>query len=140
MNPALRLVNPAGLYDPTSNGYSHVAVVDCPARLVFVAGQGGEDVSGALAADFAGQVRRAIENLRTALACADARLADVAKLTLLVVDHDAAKHATLAAELTRAWQGAALPACTLVPVARLALDGMLIELDAAAAPAGAPRP
>ncbi|MBL8952099.1 MAG: RidA family protein [Myxococcaceae bacterium] len=140
MNPTLRLLNPLGLYDPTPNGYSHVAVLDGPGRLVFVAGQGGEDVSGALAADFAGQVRRAIENLRTALAGAGACLADVAKLTLLVVDHDAAKQATLAAELARAWLGAAPPACTLIPVARLALDGMLIEVDATAAPAGAPRP
>lgn len=138
MSAVLHIVNPIGLYDPSPNGYSHVAVVDDPVRIVFVAGQGGEDIAGALAPDFASQVRRAIENLRTALDAAGARLADVAKLTLLVVDHDAAKHATIAAELARAWDGAALPACTLVPVPRLALDGMLFEIDATAMPAGAP--
>ena len=41
------LNNPAGLYDPAPNGYSHVASVAPGARLVFVAGQGGEDEQAA---------------------------------------------------------------------------------------------
>jgi hypothetical protein len=39
---ALTLLNPAGLYDPAPNGYSHVALVAAGARLVYIAGQGGE--------------------------------------------------------------------------------------------------
>jgi enamine deaminase RidA (YjgF/YER057c/UK114 family) len=132
MTRALHIVNPAGLYDPSANGYSHVAVAEPPARIVFLAGQGGEDALGVLSSDFAGQVRQALANLGTALAAAGAHFADVAKLTVLVVDHDANKHAVLAAELVQAWSGAVLPACTLVPVPRLALDGMLFEIDATA--------
>jgi len=139
MSSALRIVNPAGLYAPSSNGYSHVAIVDAPAGIVFVAGQGGEDDAGVLAPDFPSQVRRAVDNLRTALAAAGSRLADVAKLTLLVVDHDATKHATISAELARSWAGAPLPACTLIPVPRLALDGMLFEIDATAVSRGESR-
>jgi len=35
------LINLRGLYDPSANGYSHVAAVEAGARLVFIAGQGG---------------------------------------------------------------------------------------------------
>jgi enamine deaminase RidA (YjgF/YER057c/UK114 family) len=128
----LEFANPAGLYDPAPNGYSHVAKVAAGARLVFVAGQGGENVAGVLAADFAGQVRQAFANLQTALAAAGADMRDVAKLTVLVVDHSEAKLAVFGAELARALGGATAPACTLVPVPRLALDGMLFEVEAVA--------
>jgi len=137
MSRELHIVNPAGLYDPSVNGYSHVAIAEDPARLVFVAGQGAEDVHGTLAPDFESQVRQALGNLETALAAAGASFADVAKLTVLVVDHDQAKHAVVAAELARAWAGTPPPACTLVPVPRLALDGMLFEVDATAVLRGA---
>ena len=42
----LTLMNPAGLYDPAPNGYSHVARIAAGARLVYVAGQGGETETG----------------------------------------------------------------------------------------------
>ena len=38
----LSLINPAGLYDPAPNGYSHLAKIAAGARLAFIAGQGGE--------------------------------------------------------------------------------------------------
>ena len=40
--PAFSLHNPAGLYDPAPNGYSHLASLAQGARLVLPAGQGGE--------------------------------------------------------------------------------------------------
>ena len=81
------LMNPAGLYDPTPNGYSHVAAVAPGMRLIYVAGQGGETEDGRLTADFRLQVRQALSNLRMALAAAGAGTDDIAKLTVLVVDH-----------------------------------------------------
>ena len=81
-------INPAGLYDPSANGYSHVAVVRLPARVIHVAGQGGETADGGLSPRFEVQVAQALDNLALALASAGAGLADVAKLTVLVVDHD----------------------------------------------------
>ena len=53
---SLHFVNPHGLYDPSPNAYSHVAVATAPARIVFASGQGGEDQHGRLAPDFPGQV------------------------------------------------------------------------------------
>lgn len=127
-----RLANPAGLYDPSVHGYSHVAAVDASARIVHLAGQGGYDAHGALAPDFAAQTRQAIDNVRLALASEGARLQDVFKLTLLVVDHDASRLADWVSEARRAW-GGAYPTCTLIPVPRLAIEGMLVELEAIAA-------
>jgi enamine deaminase RidA (YjgF/YER057c/UK114 family) len=63
----LTLSNPSGLYDPTANGYSHVAQVAASARLVFIAGQGGETADGELSTDFADQVGQALANLQVAL-------------------------------------------------------------------------
>lgn len=129
---SLTFINPPGLYDPRPNGYSHVAVVSPCSRLVYVSGQGGEDANGALPADFAAQVSQAFANLLTALRAAQAQPRDVAKLTVLVVDHTEARLGVFSAALRAVWADAPPPACTLIPVPRLALDGMLIEIEATA--------
>src|SRR5690606_26972383 len=134
--PAFELHNPAGLYDPAPNGYSHVASIAPGARWVLVAGQGGERADGALPPDFRAQVRQALANLVVALAAADAAPRDVAGLTVLVVDHDEARLAVLGEELAVARGPAHRPTCTLVPVPRLAQDGVLFEVAATACMAG----
>jgi enamine deaminase RidA (YjgF/YER057c/UK114 family) len=129
----IQLINPPALYDPVPNGYSHVAVADAPGlRLVLASGQGGEDRQGNLPADFAAQLRQAMDNLCAALAAAGAAPADVARLLVMVVDHTEERLHLLGAELDRIWGEALKPACTLVPVPRLALDGMLFEIEATA--------
>lgn len=130
---AFTLSNPEGLYDPSANAYSHVAEVRAGSRLVYVAGQGGEGLDGALSPQFDAQVRQALINLKIALASKGARLQDVFKLTLLVVDHSETRLQQWVAAATRAWDGNMTPTCTLIPVPRLALDGMLVEIDAVAA-------
>lgn len=130
---AFELSNPSGLYDPSANAYSHVATVPAQARLVYVAGQGGENRDGVLPADFAAQARQALANVQTALQSQGATLKDVFKLTLLIVDHDDAKLRAWVAEADRAWGAAMKPTCSLIPVPRLALAGMQIEVEAVAA-------
>ncbi|WP_194791828.1 RidA family protein [Pseudomonas sp. UFMG81] len=129
---AFSLSNPEGLYDPSANAYSHVAEVRARSRLLYVAGQGGEDLDGTLSPQFDAQVRRALANLKIALASKGASLADVFKLTLLVVDHDQTRLQQWVAEARRAWGEEMTPTCTLIPVPRLALDGMLVEIEAVA--------
>lgn len=133
MTRAFQLSNPQGLYDPSTNAYSHVAEVSAGSRLLFIAGQGGEDAAGQLSPEFAEQARQALANLQTALASKGAELAQVFKLTLLIVDHSEARLAQWVAEADRAWGGCMKPTCTLIPVPRLALDGMLVEIEAVAA-------
>lgn len=130
--PAFSLANPVGLYDPSANGYSHVAALQPGTRLVFIAGQGGENESGELPRDFRTQVRQALGNLRIGLEAAGASTRDVAKLTVLIVEHTQEKLHIFGEELEQAFGPGLKPACTLIPVPRLALDGMLFEIEAVA--------
>ncbi|MCX2864816.1 RidA family protein [Paucibacter sp. PLA-PC-4] len=124
--------NPAGLYDPVPNGYSHLALVQGPARWLLLSGQGGEHPNAGLPEDFEGQLAQCLANVQTALRAGGAGLRDVARLTVLVVGHSEARLAQLSRALRVLWGGAPTPACTLIPVLRLALDGMLIEIEATA--------
>lgn len=133
MTHPFELSNPHGLYDPSANAYSHVAQVQAGSRLLFIAGQGGEDATGRLSPVFAEQARQALANVETTLASRGARLDQVCKLTLLIVDHSEERLRQWVAEADRAWGGHMKPTCTLIPVPRLALDGMLVEIEAVAA-------
>ena len=125
----LTIVNPQGLYDPAPNGYSHAVIASGGSRIAYIAGQGGEDSTGKLSPDFAVQVEQAYANLRAALAGIGAKPNQVIKLTTFVVDHDQSKLGVLTKHVKETF-GEALPAQTLVPVPRLALDGMLFEVEA----------
>ncbi len=82
---AITLVDPEGL--PKVGAYRQVAVAT-GSRLVFVAGQVAWDADGATvgAGDLATQVERCYLNVHTALTAAGGTFADVAKLTVYVVD------------------------------------------------------
>ncbi|NKL67083.1 RidA family protein [Rhizobium leguminosarum] len=125
----LTIVNPKNLYDPSPNGYSTAVIVPRQGRLAYISGQGGQDSKGALSPDFAVQVKQAYANLRTALDALGARPDQVAKLTVFVVDHDMSKLEVLTSNVKDMF-GAALPAQTLIPVPKLAIDPMLFEVEA----------
>lgn len=138
--PQLHHLQPAGLYDATPNGYTHVVTVHGPAQWAFVSGQGGENQAGDLPDSFAAQAQQALSNLKLALQAAGADMGQVVKLTLLIVDHSEARFNDWQAAVRLHWSDGApsntlprFPACTLIPVPRLALPGMLIEVDAVAA-------
>ena len=57
---------------------------------------------------------------------------EVAKVTALIVDHSEARLAVFSKGLRTMWGDHPAPACTLIPVPRLALDGMLFEIEATA--------
>ena len=125
----LTIVNPQNLYDPTPNGYSTAVIVPGGARMAYISGQGGQDSMGGLSPDFAVQVKQAYANLRAALDGLGARPDQVAKLTVFVVDHDMSKLEVLTQAVTGMF-GETLPAQTLVPVPKLAIDHMLFEVEA----------
>jgi enamine deaminase RidA (YjgF/YER057c/UK114 family) len=74
-------------------------------------------------------VNQAYANLRRVLDAVGARPGQVAKLTTYVAGYDQAMLPLMTAQVKEMF-GASLPAQTLVPVPRLALDGMLFEVDA----------
>ncbi|MBB4505555.1 enamine deaminase RidA (YjgF/YER057c/UK114 family) [Rhizobium leguminosarum] len=125
----LTIVNPKNLYDPSPNGYSTAVIVPRQGRLAYISGQGGQDSTGALSPDFAVQVKQAYANLRTALDALGAQPDQVAKLTVFVVDHDMSKLEVLTRNVKDMF-GASLPAQTLIPVPKLAIDPMLFEVEA----------
>lgn len=127
-----QFINPNGLYDPTPNGYSHIAIAPPDSKIIYISGQGGEDENGNLSADFAVQLKQAFTNLHIALDAIGVHPKQVVKLTTLVVEHNESKLQQLGAEVKTIW-GEQTPTQTLIPVPRLALDGMLFEVDAVAA-------
>jgi enamine deaminase RidA (YjgF/YER057c/UK114 family) len=125
----LSIVNPPNLFDPTPNGYSTAVIVPAGARVAYISGQGGQDSTGGLSPDFAVQVKQAYANLGAALEGLGAKPDQVVKLTIYVVDHDMSKLRVLT-ESVKAMFGETLPAQTLVPVPKLAIDPMLFEVEA----------
>jgi enamine deaminase RidA (YjgF/YER057c/UK114 family) len=124
----LKFFNPKGLYNPAHNGYSHLSVFPAGWRLILPAGQGGETEDQVLSEDFATQLKQAVRNTEIVLAAAGAKISDVAKFTLYVVDHDKEKFRIINEEFGQVW-GDRKPAWTLAPVPALALEGMLVEID-----------
>lgn len=125
----LTIVNPQNLYDPSPNGYSTAVITPREGRVAYISGQGGQDSTGALSPDFAVQVEQAYANLRSALEGIGAKPNQVAKLTVFVVDHDMSKLEVLTRTVRKMF-GEALPAQTLIPVPKLAIDPMLFEVEA----------
>jgi len=125
----LKIINPNELYDPALNGYSHAVVAKGGAGIAYIAGQGGEDRNGILSANFSEQVEHAYKNIHITLQAMNAKPNHVAKLTTYVVDYNPGMLEEMTKHVKMMF-GDTLPAQTLVPVPRLALDGMLFEVDA----------
>lgn len=126
------MLRPAGLV--TSPAFSHVAVIPPGATTIHVGGQNAVDPAGAVVGgdDVAAQTTQVMANLQAALAAADATLADLVALFILVVD---------GVDLSAAYPVAASaldpdrdpPLVTVAQVASLAVPGALVELSATAA-------
>lgn len=125
--------NPASLFDPTPYGFSHMVTVPQDYKLIFIAGQGGEEnTAGKLSPDFRQQVAFSLHNIQVALASDTLTMNNVIKLTTLVVDHNAEKLNIIVEEFNKVWPAKNFPINTLIPVPKLAIDGMLVEIEALA--------
>ncbi|NIG53419.1 RidA family protein [Chitinophaga sp. Cy-1792] len=125
--------NPAALFDPTPFGFSHATSAEGNGKYVFISGQsGGEGLNHHLSNDFRTQVQSALKNLETVLNGYGLNVGNVLKITILIVNHDEAKLKIWSEEMQKTWKKQGFPASTLIPVPRLALDGMQIEVDAIA--------
>ena len=127
-----QIVNPSHLHDPTPNGYSTAVIAPNAGRLAFISGQGGQDQTGGLSPDFGTQVAQAYANLAAVLDAMGAMPTNVVKLTVFVVDHDMSKLGVLTQNVIQMF-GDRLPAQTLVPVPKLAINPMQFEVEAVVA-------
>jgi enamine deaminase RidA (YjgF/YER057c/UK114 family) len=106
-------------------------------RTVYLAGQVARDAEGEPVGpgDLAGQVEQAFLNVHTALVAVGGSFADVAKITLYVVDWSEEKMAALGEGVGRAAARMGVDPTrpvTLIPVAALAEPDLLVEVDATA--------
>lgn len=129
----IQYTNPKGIFDPTPFAFSHSTIASGKGSYVFISGQsGGEGLEHKLSKDFRMQVKTALQNLNTVLTSSQLTTDDVLKITILIVDHDQEKLKIWTEEMQKVWKNNQFPASTLIPVPKLALDGMLIEVDAIA--------
>jgi enamine deaminase RidA (YjgF/YER057c/UK114 family) len=128
------VLNPDGL--PKPEVYRQVAVAR-GSRIVFLAGQVARDAGGEPVGpgDLATQVEQAVRNVNTAVTAVGGTFADVAKLTVYVVDWRPEKMAALGEGVQRAAAELGLDPIrpiTLIGVAALAEPDLLVEIEATA--------
>ena len=116
--------------DPSDYGFTQAVIVPSGSELLYIAGQGGADENGNYGS-FVEQMERAFASLDTILKAAGATPADVVKITILSVEHSEQKLNLISQKRRSFWLGNK-PTSTLIPVPRLASDGMLFEIDAIA--------
>ena len=133
MSDALQIVDPPELGPP--QGYANGVVVPAGRRLLFVAGQIGWDPQQRLVGDdFAAQFAQALRNVLAVVRAAGGEAADVARLTIYVVDKG--EYAAARRELGQRWRelmGHHYPAMALVEVRGLLASGAKVEIEATAA-------
>jgi len=124
--------NPSSVHQP--RGYTHAVAVD-GGRMVFVAGQVAFDQDGNLVGtgNLRAQADKALDNLVAALAAAGATAADVVKINTYVVSYKPADLAIVREARARFFGDQNPPASTLIGVQALAVEGLLIEIEAVAA-------
>jgi enamine deaminase RidA (YjgF/YER057c/UK114 family) len=130
----ISLVNPAGVFAPAT--YSQAAVAS-GSRLILLSGQVALDSQGALVGkgDLAAQAEQAYTNVAVALAGVGASFADVARLTVYVVDWSPEKMEALVGGARRAGAKHGFDvrkAITLIGVTVLASPDFLLEVEAIA--------
>jgi enamine deaminase RidA (YjgF/YER057c/UK114 family) len=111
-NKTCTAINPKHMPDSTAYGYSQANLVKANSAMVYVAGQVGVNPKGPN--DFQSQVDRSFDYLLAVLEASGASAEDVAKITLLIVDHDPEKLAYLGKK-RRAAFGDQPPASMLTP-------------------------
>ena len=102
--------------------------------MVFIAGQVAWDVKGEIVGkgDLRAQATQAYTNLKAALAAAGATTADVVKMNTYVVNFKSSDLPVIREVRSQFFPQENLPASTLVGVQALAVDGLLIEVEAVA--------
>ena len=126
-----KFINPQTLSTP--RGYTHVVTTQ-GGKTIFVSGQVAFDTKGEIVGkgDLRVQARQAYENLKAALAAAGAAPADVVKINTYVVNYKPENIAAIRETRGQVFSSENPSASTLVGVQALALDGLLIEVEAIA--------
>ncbi len=126
-------INPDTLMTP--RGYTHAVTVSGASKVVFVSGQVAFDKEGKLVGpgDLKAQILQAGANLKAALAAAGATPADIVKVNTYIVNYKPSDYAAMREARAALFPTGDPPASTLIGVQALALDGLMVEMEAIAA-------
>ena len=126
-----QFANHPGLSTP--RGYTHT-VSAAGSTTVYVAGQVAIGRDGQIVGpgDLGAQAKQVFENLKLALQAAGAGLTDLVKITTFVVNYKPEDRAIIAEVRAEYLSPDKPPASTLVGVQALAVEGLLIEVEAVA--------
>lgn len=116
----------------TSGSYYAPATISPEgSSIIHISGQPGATKDGIVPDDYESQIHLSLLNLRKIIIAAGASISDITKLTLYIVNYDAAnrKHTRHVERFLKGHR----PAMTLVPVEKLAVPSWLIEIDAVVA-------
>ena len=121
-------INTAG--SPSPKGYHHVVSVE-GGRTIYLAGQlafdenrnvvGGDDVVA--------QTRQALSNLKRNVEAAGASMSDMVKINTYVVNHDPGNPQPIIDLIEEFFPAEHRPTNTFLGIERLAVDGVLIEIE-----------
>jgi len=127
-----KFTNPSDIHTP--RGYTHVVTVE-GGKLAFISGQVAIDQSGNLVGkgDLRAQAQKASENLVAALRAIGATPADIVKMNTYIVNYKPEDYRAIREVRAAIFTGDNPPASTLVGVQALAIEGLLIEIEAVAA-------
>lgn len=114
-------------------GFSQGEVVEGAQRTFYLAGQTAVDADGVPQhpGDMGRQLALALDNVETVLAAGGMSLADVVRLNYYSTDIDA-HFANMTVVLDRLSAAGVSPPGTLLEVPRLALPGLMVEIEAVA--------
>ena len=130
---AIENIQPSGLVDVRGFGFSHVTKATGGTQ-IYISGQVAVDETGKTVGtgDLIAQTRQVMENLKLALASADATFSNVVKLTVFIVDYDPSRRGEVMSVRNEYIDPHNAPASTLVGVQALAAPDYLIEIEATA--------
>jgi enamine deaminase RidA (YjgF/YER057c/UK114 family) len=128
-----KYLNPDTLLKP--RGYTHVVTISGPAKMIFISGQVAIDKEGKLVGpgDLKTQIRQASTNLKAALEAAGATPADIVKTNTYIVNYKQSDYSAMREARGELFPDGEPPASTLVGVTSLAVDGLMVEMEAVAA-------
>jgi enamine deaminase RidA (YjgF/YER057c/UK114 family) len=126
-------INPDTLLAP--RGYSHIVTVEGAQKLAFISGQVAVDKEGKIVGpgDLKIQIKTAAENLVAALAAVGAKPSDIVKMNTYIVQYKQSDYAAMREARAVLFPSGDPPASTLIGVHSLAVDGLLVEIEAVAA-------
>ena len=128
-----KYINPDTLMTP--RGFTQVVTIAGPAKLLFISGQVAIDKEGKVVGpgDLKAQIRQAARNLKDALTAAGATAADIVKTNTYIVNYKQSDYSAMREARAELFPDGEPPASTMVGVTSLAVDGLLVEMEAIAA-------